>query len=612
MSTPTTNGEEVLALLRPRALPFSLFGSTPGPEARAERLERGGGAATFPEPWRDGDLVLALDGYMVGEQGLLCNTPASRREIADAVRGDLGKWLAGLRNGAFNLVVHDPSRRRTLVASDRRGILPLFVMREPGGGWRLASDHAALFAGLDHRPAIDRVGAAEIYLFGYPIGERTSHEGVSRLPAGTITSLDWDGTGHRSTPWAKQFAEDGREETKPEGVETILDRIVETFSRAVGAFDHPQSPFGPHPGIKLSGGMDSRLIAATWRGAPLAAYTFGEPASAEIRIAAALARRLGFSHRLVPVVGDLFENVYATQIARFGMAEWFHSCLVPAMAEDGVTAAFDGLGGDVLIGGLTLKRKGSRLRTAMEALGIAAKNNDIPPEDEAVARFIHGQIRLADADLPVLTREAHAAIEALGDEILADLVAESARFRPGAGSFEQLYTRIMLNNRTRRHVAMQGAVCRPAVESLYPFLDEEVQRLALSLPTGLVANKRLYIALFSRRFPAIRGVPAAMSMLPFHVPETAHYAGRAARVAYDALLRRLFRAGSRRATNGVQWEAWFRGDRDLRDGMARLIADSPVIDRGALAGLLERIGSGEHIARGTRIMYTASYAALFL
>jgi asparagine synthetase B (glutamine-hydrolysing) len=591
----------------PARLPrFSMAGRIPLDRTDYPELERGAQVATFPAVWRDDELEIAVDGWFVRDGRLVVDDEASRRDIAAAARTDLGEWLRGLSNGAFNIVVHDRGRRRTLVASDRRGMLPLFLCRRRTG-WHLASDYATLFARIGGRPEIDRLGAAEVYLVGYPIGDRTPFAGVVAIPPGTISLFDWDGGDRTDRRWANAVPmESNGTSTR---LDDLLDEVVDTAERAVAAFDVPDLPFN-RLGIKLSAGMDSRLIGAAWRGAPLNAYTFGEPSSAEVRIAARLADKLEFPHSIVGIEGDLFEQVYEAQAESFAMAEWFHAVLAPAMVADGVHATFDGLGGDVLIGGLTLKRKGSRARAVADALGLAAKASKPPSDDLEIARFIFGQIRLPDADFPVLSPSARDEIDEMAEAAIEDLAGQVATFRGEAATFEQLYTRIMLNNRTRRHVAMQGAVCRPDVESFYPFLDEAFARLAARVPIELVSGKRLYIELFSRRFPKVRDVPAVMSLLPFTVPPRAHYLGRIARYGYDLALKKATRAGSNRMVNSVQWELWFRRNAAMREGLARFVAGSPALDPAKLGHVLSEIASGRRIARGTRIMYSASDLAL--
>lgn len=591
---------------------FSLRGVIPGPGGGQAGLERNGEDATFQVTWADDNLDFALDGYMVRDGRMLTDSPMARQALAAAVRGDLGAYLAGMHNGAFNLVVHDRERQSSLIATDRRGVLPLFVDERAcasGGPCRFASDYATLFAMTAGWPSVDRLGAAELYLFGCPLGDRTAYAGISALPAGSVISYDWQTGQRHDTAWATALdSEPPATEVK---LDDLLDEICAAIDRAVSAFDVPGGPFDGHMGIKLSGGMDSRLIGAAWHGAPLRAYTYGEPASAEVRCATRLAEVLGFPHRLVPVEGDLFAGVYASQHARFRIAEWFHALLVPAMEEDGVRGVFDGLCGDVLVGGVTLKQKGAGLRYLREALGMSLPPIPLPTDDLDVARLIYAHMKVPEAGFQILTAAARQEIDDLKDAILADIAAQAALFRPGACSMEQLHTRITLNNRIRRYVAMQGAVCRPRVESFYPFLDDSITRLSSRIPARLLANKRLYIELFRQRYPKIRQVPGVNSLLPYTVPTALHFLGRIGRYCHDAVLQTLSRAASGRGTNSVQWEPWFRQNAALRHGLTNFVRSSPVVDAIALENAFDAISRGKAMVRGTRLMLSASYAALF-
>ncbi len=591
---------------------FSLRGTLPEPGGGQAQLERGGGHATFPVTWTDGAFEFALDGYMVRDGHMVIDSPRARQALGAAVRGDLAAYLAGLHNGAFNLVVHDRERQRTLIATDRRGVLPIFVDERgavSGGAVRFASDYATLFAMSAGWPSIDRLGAAELYLFGCAMGNRTAYAGISALPAGTVSSFDWQTGTRRDVTWAAPL--DTATPAAKMKLDDLLDEVCTAMERAVSAFDVPGGPFEGHLGIKLSGGMDSRLIAAAWQGAPLRAYTYGEPMSAEVICASRLARALGFPHRVIPIKGDLFARFYANQHARFRIAEWFHVTLLPAMQEDGVRGVFDGLCGDVLVGGVTLKRKGARLRFLREALGLSLPPIPLPTDDLEVARLMYAHMKVPDAGFQILTSEARHEIESLKDAILADIAGQVAHFRKGAQTMEQLHTRITLNNRLRRYVAMQGAVCRPVVESFYPFLDDAVARVAARIPVALLANKRLYIELFRRRYAKIRAVPGVNSLLPYTVPTGLHFLGRMARYCHDTALQALSRASSGRGTNSVQWEHWFRANAALRNGLQQFVRASPVVDAAALEREFEAIRTGKAMVRGTRLMLSASYAALF-
>jgi asparagine synthetase B (glutamine-hydrolysing) len=586
---------------------FSLKGASSGDEGDAPRLERGMSHAAFPEPWSDGELDIAVDGWFVKDRRLVVDSPMARRAIAEAVRSDLAAYLRSLGNGAFTLAVHDRQRRITRIASDRLGMLPIYV-HSGGGRCAFASDLATLFGLIGGRPPIDPVGAAEIYLIGYPIGDRTAHAGVSDMPPGTISTFDWNGGTRSDVRWTETSA---AADPDTRGLDAILDDLVETASRAVNAFDVPERPFGADLGIKLSAGMDSRLIAGSWHGGPLRAYTFGEPESAEVRIAGMLARSLGIPHSVDPIRGDIFAQVFDDQMARFDLAEFFHGFMTPRMVADGVHAVFDGLGGDVLIGGVTLKRKGSRLGLVGDALGIATRTFDPPHDDESLARFMLDQIRVPDDDLPVLSPDARHQIDACTPAILADLAAQAAHYRPQSSTFEDLYSHLMVNNRFRRYIAMQGAMCRPEVESLYPLLDVALEHLVARVPMDLLSNKRLYIELFSRRFPRIRGVPGVMSLLPYSVPARLHYLGRIVRYGLDMAVKVAPAIAPGRAVNGVQWELWFRRDREMRHGFAQFLAGSRAIDQPALARALDEVRAGKRVVRGTRIALTATYGALF-
>ena len=100
-------------------------------------------------------------------------------------------------------------------------------------------------------------------------------------------------------------------------------------------------------------------------------------------------------------------------------------------------------------------------------------------------------------------------------------------------SFDDIYTDVTFRNRTRRYISLQGVFCRPYVESLYPFLDCDMMAMRGAVRPEWLANKRLYVEIYTRHMPAIRSVPGMFSLLPFTIPPSLHFPGRAVRYGVE-------------------------------------------------------------------------------
>lgn len=578
----------------------SLWGSLPfGGQPTLEKLAR---APTWPGVLRAGACTIAIDGWFVLD-GRLCLGRAAdeRRAVAAALAEDLEGFLGRVENGFFNIVIHDRARAETRFASDRFGALPLYLLRNPGE-LVFASTYPGLKA-LSRRPlSPDPVGIAELYWFGYPLGDRTSWVGVRQIPAGTIVRVRWSDGAERHAAAAGELPQP----RLPASPTALAEQIVGAMSSAARRLHRPEARYG----AKVSAGMDSRLILATWPDSRVHAYTHGFAGSAEMRLAAQLAGALGMPHASVPIEGDFFTRLQLPLFEDYGLAEFFHRASLDRQRADGVELVLDGLAGDVVLGGLAMKRGTSVVR---QALGIAPPEARIPASDEEIADEMLSRIRVADALYRPITAEAARELESCWPAIRADMIEEVGRVRRRVGDGHALYAHLVFRNRTRRYISLQGTSCRPDVETLYPFLDRDVLCWLGRIPAEWSANKRLYVEIYRHFLPAVRRTPGLFSLLPYSLPRPVHYAGRVVRYGLERAGMRLSLATGGRvhwwAADSIQWRRWIAFDRELRAALREFMRPSRAFDARAFDRSYAR--SGAPAISGTRLMLTTTYCGYF-
>lgn len=560
--------------------------------------------ATLAEAGETRPFRLAVDGYLVRDGRLLLGDPGEARDLAAAFRRAPAASMAEIENGTCNLAAHDPTRRVTIIANDETGCLPLLVHRGRDA-IAFANDLPGLHAIVPHLTE-DPIGRAELYWFGYQIGDRTQFRDVTCILPGTLMTIDW-----RSGAIA---TEDWRSGRRPVAGATGSARdlaadVVEAMRTACRRLHRPERRYS----IKLSGGMDSRLIAGCAAIPDLEAFNFTAPGTIECRIARKMAAATGMPLGVTEIQGDFYPTLHAPILIKHGAADCFHQSLLPAMAQKEIDCALDGLGGDVMFGGLALRRKGGLRHAVRNALGRAERALGTAVSDAAAAEVIFSQIRVPDAAFPVLKPEAMAAIEACRTDVLQDMARDFARCEPGA-EFQQRYIRFAIRNRMRRLVALQGAVCRPEVETLYPFLDRDVQAMAARIGWERTAGKRFYRALYRRHLPRIRSVPFVDSLLPPGLPGPVQVAGRIMRFGMERAGYRLSVAFGRDIPlwriNCVQWPRWITFDTEFMEGVRRFMRASSAFDDARFAAALNGVRRGTPPSSGTRLMLTASYLGM--
>lgn len=556
-------------------------------------------STAWPSVIRVGALEVAIDGHFVaGDRLFIGRTREEREQVGEWIRADLRRMLAQIQNGFFNIVVNDHERGETRFSNDAYGGLPLYIAREPD---RIV--FAATYAGLRERGSrlreVDPVGAAELYWIGYQLGERTALGNVRLLPPGSTWTVRWrDGESR-----IKEMPAPANRTPVLRSLGEAAEHVVATMRTACKRLH--RSDVGT--GIKVSGGMDSRLICGTWPDSSARAYTYGHPRAAEVSFARQLARTLGMRHTFIPLQGDFFTQLHAPLFPLHGIAEFFHQAALPAMHRDGVQLVLDGLAGDGVVGGLWSKHGQPKWR---QALGLAAADRQDLCGDDAMAEYIFRNVRVSDANYQPILPDARRGLQDVERDILHDLVGEVRRAKARFSTFDGVYSDVIFRNRTRRYIALQGTFCRPYVETLYPFLDRDMLALRGALRLEWLANKRLYVEIYTRHMPAIRAVPGLFSLLPFTVPVPLHFPGRALRYGIEQVGLRISYGTRNRvhpwASNGVQWARWLAFNDAFREGARSFMRDSTLYDDAAFRRDTRGIASGPRFS-ATRFMLTASF-----
>jgi asparagine synthetase B (glutamine-hydrolysing) len=557
-------------------------------------------SATWPTLVRSGSLEIAIDGHFVAADRLfLGRTPQEGERVAEWVRADLPGFLRSVQNGYFNMIVNDHERGETHFCNDSFGGLPLYIAQQPD---RIV--FASTYAGLRDQgltdQKLDPVGTAELYWIGYQLGNRTALRNVRLLPGGNLWTVRWrDGQLQvRELPQVSPPRPTLRTigEAAEYAVASMRQAAKRLYRTDVGV------------GIKVSGGMDSRMICGTWPDNDAHTYTYGHRRSSEVNLARQLALALGMKHTFVPLEGDFFTQLHASVFPLHGVTEFFHHAALPAMQRHGVSVALDGLAGGGVIGGQWSKHGQSKWR---QALGLAApEQTETSLSDEEIANYVFDHVRLGDGNYRPVLPDVHRELKAMQPDILHDIVQEVRQSRASFKAFDDIYTDVTFRNRTRRYISLQGVFYRPYVESLYPFLDCDVLALRGAVRPEWLANKRLYVEIFTNHMPAIRSVPGVFSLLPFTIPPSLHFPGRALRYGVEQVgLKISFGTRDRVhpwASNAVQWAHWLAFNGDFREGARTFMRDSSVYDDAAFRRDTRNVSAGPKFS-ATRFLATAAY-----
>ena len=306
-----------------------------------------GGAEVGPDlVFADQDVVIAISEPVRGLEG---QTLLGARDLAEIYR-EHGDALPTRLRGSFALAIIDRTRQRLLVAVDRIGSRPLYLLRT-GEAIAFASRLTALRRIPGFSPEIPRQALFDyLYLHMVP-SPGTIYAGVEKLLPAQSISFSASGREARFY-WHMPYRDQGEarfEDLKAE----FRGLLPEVVGRAAGDVTSI--------GAFLSGGTDSSTVAGTLRQArdePIPTYSMGFAAQGfdEMDYARIAARHFQTRSREYYVTPeDVVESIPA--VAGYCDEPFGNASIVPAYLcarfarFDGTTLLLAGDGGDELFGG---------------------------------------------------------------------------------------------------------------------------------------------------------------------------------------------------------------------------------------------------------------------
>jgi asparagine synthase (glutamine-hydrolysing) len=199
----------------------------------------------------------------------------------------INDWIQH-KDGEFNLLFLDQRLQQALLVNDRFGRLPLYFLQE---GRRLALGREIAFVRqFKLIPTDDKLGWAQTLLFGYTLGTRTLWEKVERLKPNLQLHIDLI---NGRTLFRSYFK---APETSSKNINNqLITNVKESFNRALRNRIHTLK----NPALSLSGGLDSRLIAAALASQqltiPLISYRDAEKsAEMDVQVAVEIVEKLNY------------------------------------------------------------------------------------------------------------------------------------------------------------------------------------------------------------------------------------------------------------------------------------------------------------------------------
>lgn len=455
------------------------------------------GFAAGCEVFRDGDLLVAIEGRPSGPAGHAQRIAARYRETGEKAAAEIG--------GAFAVAILDTARRTAILATDRMGMRPMvFALVDDGlvfgGGADAVRRHPRVQA------AIDPQAIYEYIYFHVVPSPRTIYAGIRKLPPAHYVVCSGDGV-RLVNYWNPGFVDD----TTGHNEQALAGELRERLRTAVR-----EAEPGCAAGAFLSGGIDSSTVTglrAELCDTPVRTYTIGFDAAGydEIGYARIAAKHFRLDSREYYVTRD--DVARSIDVVASAYDEPFgNSSALPAYhcarlaQEEGRAVLLAGDGGDELFAGNARYAKQSvfehylRIPPWLRKRAIEPLAFGLPPRLRvAPVRKLESYVRQALVPLPARLETYNLLHMRPLDEIfersfLGTIDVESpvraltdrwreARTTSTLNRMLYLDWKFTLADNDLRKVNRMCEIC--GVEARYPMLDDALVAFSARVPPSL-------------------------------------------------------------------------------------------------------------------------------
>ncbi|TYL38424.1 asparagine synthase [Natronococcus pandeyae] len=413
-------------------------------------------------------------------------------------------------NGEFVAVVVDHEGRTLRFVTDLLGSQPVYYSLDRE--WLLFSTSAQ---SLVHHPdvaaAFDPDSLVEYLTHKSVRGVETPFAGVKQLPPASITTVDF------ADPEPIEHERYWNPVLQPtsQPVDRFVDQFVDRFTAATE--DRIRS--GRRHGLLLSGGSDSRLLAATVDPERAYGFTTGSSMPAdESTVAARVARTVGVPFTRFELGADRYPELLE-EYGRHGNAiGWFNegrTLTVTDAVREEVDTLVSGLYADVFFKGWSLPHR--RLSTPVGSVSL-------PLERRIEDQRQYLQTRSEETPAYVDTDDVPSAHRVLEQSLVetSDGVRDHGIDYPSVAELGRTGFWFPLTNETSfdRYGDTQ------VLPTVYPFLDRRLIELSLRLPRTDAMRHNVVNRAVSRIAPDLAAIPHNESGVSLSRPRLLHWFGQ--------------------------------------------------------------------------------------
>ena len=391
--------------------------------------------------------------------------------------------------GAFAVAIWDKQSQVLLIANDHLGLRPIYYAMHKGV-FRFASEVKGILSDPTFPHQLDLEAIAVFFHFSYVTEDKTFFGDIKLLPPASILRY-YEGR------WTiSSYGDITYPDNYPHKSDRWYDELI--YSALKSAIQRMASPNVSY-GLSLSGGMDSRWIAAFLAQVQpqSSSFTLGTPGSDDTPPAQKVAAITGLPNHYLDIspgfvaeLADIYSYIVDGMYGLFSIEEF------PLTVQVGnyVDVSVGGFLGDCLFGHEINPVSAALTRQNSSSYWLWRNRGEWL--HKSIATQVFGESK---------GRE----LEMLAMKSLERSLADA----PGARGYQVLQY-FNLRNRQRRFINIAQQAKLPYVDIYHPIADQAVLQAALLLPPNQLMMERAYRRALGTFFPDLAAIPWTFTLTP--------------------------------------------------------------------------------------------------
>lgn len=392
-----------------------------------------------------------------------------------------GLEFAKYLNGSFVAAIYDGEKDRVVVINDRHGFFPLFYSLSPER-FVFASEIKAILTDDSVTRKMNKTSVAEFFIFKFLLGDKTFINNIKyMLPANVLIY-----NRAKDQISLKQYWNLTPRHEQNMSLESYLKEFKKLMKKAIECRVKDREKVG----VFLSGGLDSRLIAAfaSKTGTPIVTFTFGVKGCVQQKIAKEVAERLGVQNTFFEIPSDSIAR-YAKGIVHKGdglvRIRDCHFISMLEMIRKKVNTILLGMAGGELFG-QTLPPEIFSLKEKGELVNYLFQRKTLASSEEFRKVFL---ISFYNKVKDEVSRNFYQTLEEIEFASMIDIAHywEIVHYLP-------------------RYIFQAFQYYNWYVEAQYPFLDNDLVDFAFSLPPSFKLKEDFFQKSLNFFFPSLSDI----------------------------------------------------------------------------------------------------------